>query len=169
MNDRAAALLAARRGRLADLLGHPLPPAAGGSGVPLTESEARFLQEEGESLYWNELEWENLTDEEQLDDGPLIPLTFPGFLAYVRGLLLDEVMPDALAPAAPRPEAVEGLLGFLAVRVGELEDAQGGEGPESERARQELELTRGLLDLVLGLLHGLPPEVLDGPRGGTSG
>lgn len=166
MNDRAAALLAARRGRLADLLGQTLPPVAGGTRSPLTEAEARFLQEEGESLYWNELEWENLTDEEQLDDGPLVPLTFPGFLAYVRGLLLDEVMPDALAPAEPRPEAVEGLLRFLARRVGELEEAQGGEGTEAERARQELDLTRGLLDQVLALLHGLPPELLDAPRGG---
>lgn len=169
MNDRAEALLAAHRGRLSDLLGRALPPVATGTGVPLTEAEARFLQEEGESLYWNELEWENLTEEEQLDDGPLVPLTFPGFLAYVRGLLLDEVMPDALAPAEPRPEAVEGLLRFLARRVGELEDARGGEGAEADRVRQELDLTRGLLDQVLALLHGLPPELLDRPRGSAAG
>ncbi len=167
MDDRADALLAARRERLSELLGRDLPPATPGHGTPLTGAEADHLQEEGENLYWNELEWENLTDEESLDDGPLVPLTFPGFLAYVRGLLLDEVMPDALAPASPRPEAVERLLHFLARRVLELEAAQGGEGSESDRARQELELTSGLLDLVLGLLHGVPPEALDAPGAGA--
>ena len=53
---------------------------------------AGFLREEAEDLYWNELEWEHITDEEALEEGPLTTLTFPGFLAYVRGLLLREVM-----------------------------------------------------------------------------
>lgn len=154
--------------RLARTLGHPLPPPKPGSSVPLTEREARFLQEEGENLYWNELEWEHITDEERLDDGPLAELTFPGFLAYVRGLLLDEVMPDALSPPEPRPEAVEGLLRFLAARVAELEAVDPG-GAEGSRARTEALLTRRLLDLVLALLHGVPRELLDAPETGAPG
>lgn len=169
MDHRSDALLAARRDRLSNLLGTALPPVPAGSGTPLTEAEARYLQEEGESLYWNELEWEHLTEEEQVDGAPLVAPTFPGFLAYVRGLLLDEVMPDALAPASPRPEAVEGLLQFLAVRVVELESSRGGDEGDEERALQELELTRGLVDVVLGLLHGVPPEALDAPGAGAAG
>ena len=73
-----------------------------------------YLKGEALDLYWNELEWEHLTDEEALEEGPLTPLTFPGVLAFVRGLLLHEVMPDSLAPANPRPQVVEDILDFLA-------------------------------------------------------
>jgi len=162
MTDPAEDILQDARARLARILGSPLPAPLPGAGAPLTPSEARYLQEEGESLYWNELEWEHITDEEQLDGGPLAELTFPGFLAYVRGLLLNEVMPDAQAPAEPRPEAVDGLLGFLARRIVELEGGGGDvQDPEAERVSAELALTRRLVDLVLGLLHRLPREALD--------
>ena len=71
---------------------------------------------------WNEREWEHSTDEEALDEGPIAEMTVPGLLAYVRGLLLTEVMPDALSPANPRPTVVADLLAFLAGRIVELED-----------------------------------------------
>lgn len=161
MTESAEDLLQSARARLARVLGAPLPSPRPGAGAPLTEAEAAYLQEEGESLYWNELEWEHITDEEQLDGGPLAELTFPGFLAYVRGLLLDEVMPDAQAPAEPRPEAVEGLLRFLAGQVMDLQESAGGTGPEAERVEVEVALTRRLLDLVLALLHRIPREALD--------
>lgn len=161
MTESAEDLLRSARARLARVLGAPLPSPRPGAGAPLTGAEAAYLQEEGESLYWNELEWEHITDEEQLDGGPLAELTFPGFLAYVRGLLLDEVMPDAQAPAEPRPEAVEGLLLFLAGQVLDLQESAGGEGPEAERVEVEIALTRRLLDLVLALLHRIPREALD--------
>jgi hypothetical protein len=161
MTQSAEDLLQSARARLARVLGAPLPSPRPGAGAPLTGAEAAYLQEEGESLYWNELEWEHITDEEQLDGGPLAELTFPGFLAYVRGLLLDEVMPDAQAPAEPRPEAVEGLLLFLAGQVLDLQESAGGEGPEAERVEVEIALTRRLLDLVLALLHRIPREALD--------
>jgi len=162
MTDPAEDILQDARARLARILGSPLPAPLPGAGAPLTPSEARYLQEEGESLYWNELEWEHITDEEQLDGGPLAELTFPGLLAYVRGLLLNEVMPDSQALAEPRPEAVEGLLRFLALRILDLEG--GGRGvhePEAERVSVDLALTRRLVDLLLGLLHRIPGEALD--------
>ena len=162
MTDAPEDILQDARARLARILGSPLSAPLPGAGAPLTPSEARYLQEEGESLYWNELEWEHITDEEQLDGGPLAELTFPGFLAYVRGLLLNEVMPDAQAPAEPRPEAVEGLLRFLAGRVIELEGGEGGiQEPEADRVSMELVLTRRLVDLLLGLLHRIPRDALD--------
>ncbi len=65
-------------------------------------------------------------------------------------------MPDAKAPASPRPEVVEDILGFLAARVVELEDGLAGPDPESEeRMRTELEMTSRLVDLVLYQYHGL--------------
>jgi hypothetical protein len=96
------------------------------------------LLEDGRDLYWNELEWEHITDEEAVDAGePLIELMFPGLLAYVRGLLLTEVNPDSLAPAEPRPSGPAG---------------------ERNRSRGELRATDRLIGLILYLYHGLTPE-----------
>jgi len=136
MTDRAKTLLNGRRERLEEILGRPLPyPESGASDLA---PEARsFLRDEAEDLYWNELEWENITDEEQVEDGALTEMAFPGFLAFVRGLLLTEVMPDALAPASPRTEAVEDILRFLAGRVVELEDSLSGVSPDDARRLEE--------------------------------
>jgi hypothetical protein len=165
MTDPVADLLRSSREHLAQRLGRPLPAPHPGSAVPLTEAEARHLQGEGESLYWNDLEWEGITDEESLDSGPLAELTFPGFLAFVRGLLLEEVMPDSQAPADPRPEAVEALLGFLAGRVVRLR--AGGEGGEGSSPQLELRLAERLIELVLALLHRIPAAELEGRGAGA--
>src|SRR5690606_38435314 len=110
--------LARRRARLERLLQHALvPPRASG----VSEEKRSFLREEAEELYWNELEWEKLTSEEMRTGGSeLVELAFPGFLAFINGLLLKEVMTDSLAPAAPRPEVVDDVLLFLTRRYLEL-------------------------------------------------
>ncbi|MFW5947007.1 MAG: hypothetical protein ACOCUW_00830, partial [Gemmatimonadota bacterium] len=105
-----------------------------------------------EELYWNELSWEQVTEEEGLAESGLVELTFPGFLAFIEGLLLKEVMPDSLAPASPRPEVVEDILLFLAARcvqLGELSD---------EESRMEREVTTRLIDLVLYRQHDVDVE-----------
>jgi len=162
MTDPVETLLEERRRALVGALGRPLPPPVAPTGPGPSAEERRFLQEEGEAFYWNELEWENLTEEERVDGEPLAELAFTGFLAYVRGLLLEEVMPDSLAPAEPRPEVVEALLSFLAGRVLELreEGEPSGESPE-------LALTRRLLDLVLGLLHRVSAQEMEGSGSGA--
>ena len=135
----------------------PNPP-----GAPLLEEEKAYLKEEGENLYWNELEWEKLTSEERVDEEFLTEMAFPGFLAFVRGLLLDEVMPDSLAPAQPRPEVVESLLGFLAQRVVELEEETARlDGEELDHKEAELKMTSRLVDLVLYRVHDLAPEEIE--------
>ena len=58
--------LARRRARLENLLQHRLKPRAS-SGLP--EPRRNFLREEAEELYWNELEWEKLTEEEMSAEG----------------------------------------------------------------------------------------------------
>lgn len=156
MTDRVSTLLGGRRERMERQLGRKLEEPQTGPRAPLAPKVRAFLGEEAEDLYWNELEWENITDEEALEEGPLTELAFPGFLAFIRGLLLSEVMPDALAPASPRPEVVEDILQFLASRVVELEDGLAGSEDDGEaRMRTELDMTSRLIDLVLYQFHGL--------------
>jgi hypothetical protein len=146
-------LLARRRARLEHLLQHPLVPPRS-SGV--SEERRTFLREEAEELYLNELEWEKLTEEEMRAGGSeLVEMAFPGFLAFIDGLLLKEVAADSLAPASPRPEVVEDVLLFLARRYLELL-------PETDAAlRLEREMVERLIDLVLYRLHGLPVDGYD--------
>ncbi len=159
MTDRVGILLGGRRERLERLLGRALSAPNTGPRGPLSASVRSHLLEEAEDLYWNELEWENITDEEALEGGPLAELTFPGVLAFVRGLLLTEVMPDALAPASPRPEVVEDILSFLSARVVELEDGLADPDlTEGDTMRGELGMTSRLLDLVLYRYHELGAE-----------
>lgn len=155
MTDRVSTLLGGRRERLERQLGRTVDQPRTGPRAPLSPKTRAFLCEEAEDLYWNELEWEHITDEEALEEGPLTELAFPGFLAFVRGLLLTEVMPDAKAPASPRPEVVEDILGFLAKRVVELEDGLAADGESEEQMRTELDMTSRLIDLVLYQYHGL--------------
>ncbi|HEX6308809.1 MAG TPA: hypothetical protein VFZ69_11510 [Longimicrobiales bacterium] len=145
--------LARRRARLEHLLQHALvPPRPSG----LSEDRRSFLREEAEELYWNELEWEKLTSEEMRTGGSeLVELAFPGFLAFINGLLLKEVNRDSQAPPSPRPEVVEDVLLFLARRYLELL-------AEIEPAKKlEREMTERLIDLVLYRLHGLRVDGFD--------
>jgi hypothetical protein len=149
--DRGRELLARRRHRLGRLTGRPVDPPAVPDDLP--EERRRFLVEEAMELYWNELSWEQVTEEEGLSDNGLVELTFPGFLAFIEGLLLREVMPDSTAPARPRPGVVEDVLGFLAARCIQLHDRA-----EDEDARVEGEVTERLIDLVLYRQHDIDVE-----------
>jgi hypothetical protein len=141
--------LARRRARLEKLLQHPLvPPRA--SGVP--EAKRTFLREEAEELYWNELSWEKLTAEELQRGSIVVEMAFPGFLAFIDGLLLREAGPDSPVPASPRPQVVEDVLLFLSGRYVELD------GQTDAEAAMEREMTLRLMDLVLYRLHRLQGE-----------
>ena len=141
------ALLAWRRLRLTRVLGHDLtvPPPSG----DLPSENRAFLLQQAEELYWEELSWERLTGDEGLGGSGLVELAFPGFLAFVRGLLLAETTEDSLAPARPRPEVVEDILVFLASRWIVLE------GDTDREHGIERDATMRLIDLVLYRLHGV--------------
>ena len=165
MNDRATTLLKARREKLERALGRPLAVPEPASGPELSESERDHLRTAATDLYLNELAWENITEEEQVEGEPLAELAFPGFLAFIQGLLLEKVMPDSLAPANPRPEIVEDLVQFLAQRVVALQDEMGGGGEgDAEQEARDLALTDRLLDVVLFRLHGVDPADAEGFR-----
>ncbi len=159
-NDRAQALLTRHRERIRSHTGRPLrEPAVPPAEEPLTPEQHDYLLGEAKDLYWNDLEWENVTEEERMEGGPVPELTFPGVLAFTRGLLLTEVPSDSPVGPSPRPEVVEDFLAFLAGRVVDLEAAAGGEvGEEGDRSALELRMTRGLLDRVLMIYHGIPTE-----------
>ena len=159
MTDRESTLLAGRVKRIEQILGATLPPPVLAPSPPLREEERDHLREAAEELYWNELEWEKLTGEERLDEEFLTELAFPGFLAFVRGLLLAVTMPDALAPPRPSPEVVQDILVFLAARIVEFE-GQAAASDEEDRLHRaaELKMTDRLVDLVLYLLHRLESE-----------
>jgi hypothetical protein len=162
MRDRVATLIQGRRERLTRALGRPLV-APVKDDTPLPEASRTHLLDEARDLYWNELEWEHITEEEATDGPPLSELTFPGLLAFVRGLLLTEVQPDALAPAEPRPQVVDDLMIFLGHRILELEEAinAGAPADELDRLRGELTTTDRLLDLVLYRYHGLADDEVE--------
>jgi hypothetical protein len=162
MNDRASTLLGGRRERIERILERRLGPPMTGPSGPLTDENRAYRLEEAVDLYWNELEWEHITDEEALEHGPLTTLAFPGFLAYVRGLLLSKVMPDSLSPANPRPQVVLDILEFLAKRVLELEDGLAApDVSEADRLNAELRMTSDLIDQVLYVYHELSLEEVE--------
>jgi len=164
MTDRASTLIDARRSRMAKALGRSLP-APKGSDSSLSEDEREHLIQSAQDLYWNELEWEHITEEERTQEGKLTELAFPGFMAFIRGLLLDRVMPDAMAPAEPRPEMVDETLVFLAGRVVELQDQLESEADDDpDQTREELKMTDRLIDLVLFAYHDVDPGDVEGFR-----
>lgn len=149
----AQALLELRRAKLKDLVGRPVRRVGEGA-EPLEADKAEYLRREAEDLFWNELSWEELTDEEVIGGGHLTELVFPGLLALVDGLLVEQAPADSLAPARPHPDVVEDILGFLAARhaafTAELE-----RGADSERIVWARAMTGRLIDLVLCRLYGV--------------
>lgn len=145
--------------KIEQILGRTLPPMPGALPPSLETVERDHLRENAEELYWNELEWEKITGEERLDEEFLTEMAFPGFLAFIRGLLLSVTMPDSLAPASPAPEVVCDTLRFLARRVVELEEEVArSEGEEREHREAELMMTSRLVDLVFYTFFDFGPD-----------
>ena len=151
----AQAFVEQRRTRIASALGRPLEPAGQGA-EPLPHDRLSFFRKEAEELYWNELEWEELTDEEAITGGHLTEMVFPGFLAFVNGLLNCSVPAGTAVPPKPHPDAVEEILTFLGERhaeaVAELES-----GVDSQKVVWARMMTAHLTDLVLYRLYQLTP------------
>jgi len=165
--EKVRDLVRSRRAALQEAVGRALRDPRGTEDPPLTGARRNYLTEELLELYWNDLEWENVTEEERMEGGGIPELTFPGVLALIRGLLLTEVAVDAMAAAEPRPEIVSDFLDFLAGRILDLREAAWGEpGDDGDRAALDLRMTEGLLDRALMEYHGLSPEdvgILDQP------
>ncbi|HEU0013423.1 MAG TPA: hypothetical protein VFQ45_07050 [Longimicrobium sp.] len=144
-----------RRTRICGALMRPAQ-VVGAHAEPLPADRLESMRREAEELYWNELEWEELTAEEAIPGGHLTEMVFPGFLAYVEGLLVDQVPDDALAPARPHPDAVEEILSFLGERFAEA-TAELEAGADSQKLVWARAMTSRLVDLVLYRLYRLSP------------
>ena len=127
-----------RRARIREAVGRSGPEF---SCIPLSSERLDFLRREAEELYWNELAWEQITDEEVVQGGHLTEMVFPGFLAFVEGLL-------ARGAAQPHPDAVERILAFLGDRFVELSAALEA-GADSRRKVWARAMTCQLIDLVV--------------------
>ncbi len=126
----------------------------------LSPERLEFIRREAEELYWNELSWEQLTDEEAVAGGHMTEMVFPGFLAFVDGLLVDRVPAGAPNPARPHPDAVEEILTFVAERYAaatrELEA-----GADSQKVVWARMMSSELVDLVLYRLYRLSPAEVE--------
>jgi hypothetical protein len=152
---QSRAFVERRRERICAAVGRSLRPA-----MPLHEllppERLEFFRREAEELYWNELEWEELTDEEAIAGGHLTELVFPGFLAFVEGLLVDVARHESFATARPHPDAVQAILDFLGERYADT-TADLEAGADSQRLVWARAMTVRLIDLVLYRLYRLSP------------
>jgi hypothetical protein len=151
----AQAMVEMRRARVVVAVGarNGTPSVEPASTPP--ERLAFFLREV-EELYWNELAWEQMTDEEAVSGGRFTELVFPGFLTLVDGLLpCCTPEPDQTAPRA-YPDAVEEILTFLGERCATLTAALES-GADSQKVVWARAMSLHLLDLVLYRLYRLSP------------
>lgn len=156
LREGARAHLDLRRSRILGVVARPLQ-VVGSRAEPLPTDRIEHLRREAEDLYWNELSWEQLTDEEMVGGGHLTEMVFSAFLAFIDGLLLEEVLTGSPTPARPHPDAVEAILHFLASRHQQL-TAELADGADSERLVWGRAMTARLIDLVLCRLYRLAPE-----------
>lgn len=148
----AQALIELRRARILAAVARSVRPV-GHAAAPLLPGQRAFLRREAEDLYWNELAWEEMTDEEAITGGHLTELVFPGFLTFVDGLLAGR---DADGPVRPHPDAVEAILSFLGERYAEL-SRELASGADSQRVVWARAMTGQLIDLVFYRLYRLDP------------
>lgn len=158
----AQAFVEQRRTRVLNAIGRA--PYTFPDAEALPADRLAFFRREAEDLYWNELHWEQLTDEEAVAGGHMTEMVFPGFLAFVEGLLVDRVPADALSPARPHPDAVEEILTFVAERYAaasqELES-----GADSQKLVWHRLMASELVDLVLYRLYRLSPAEVEALEG----
>ncbi|MDQ3387863.1 MAG: hypothetical protein M3483_00015 [Gemmatimonadota bacterium] len=155
-----------RRASVSEAVSRPLHAAAP-DAAPISSERLGFFRREAEELYWNELAWEELTEEERVDKGHLTEMVFPGFLAFIDGLLVEHAPADSGAPAAPHPDAVEEILAFLGERYTELRAEVEG-GADSQKAVWAMAMTDRLVDLVFYKLYRLTRaerELVEGAGG----
>lgn len=146
----------ARRNRILESLGRDVRPIS--AGRTLSPERLRYLVNEAEELYWNELAWEELTEEERVSGGPLTELVFPGLLAFIDALLISSDQSESGSGIAvgsgPHTDVVEEILLFLAERHDRVAEDL-GRGADSGNLVWARAMTAHLIDLVLYRLYDL--------------
>jgi hypothetical protein len=119
---------------------------------PTALAARRHLFEEACELYWNELNWEQLTHEELVGEGELTEMVFPGLLTLVDAWLprADNGEPDR--DREHRDVAHDFLL-WLAGRLVELRVQKPEDGTDRDTRKREIQVTDELIDLVTYRLY----------------
>lgn len=124
---------------------------------PTAPDSRKHLFEEACELYWNEMNWEQITDEELTEGGELTEMVFPGLLTLI----------DALLPRSPNGEPDRGrehrdvahdFLLWLAARVVELRSRKDEDSQDRLQTRREAQITDELIDLVTYRLYSITDE-----------
>ena len=131
---------------------------------PTAPASRRHLFEEACDLYWNELNWEQLTDEERISGGELTEMVFPGLLALMDALLTRAENGEPDRDREHRDVAHDFLL-WLAARLVELRTTRPEDDEDRERIAAEIQVTDDLVDLVSCRLYCLTEEEAGRLRG----
>jgi hypothetical protein len=149
----AQSLVELRRARILSSVA-ARPESTGMRQVSPPAEQVAFFLREAEELYWNELAWEQMTDEEIIAGGHLTELVFPGFLALIDGLIPERTTNSQRELSRSYPDAVEGILTFLGDRCATLA-AELQAGADSQQVIWARAMTLRLIDLVLYRLYRL--------------
>jgi hypothetical protein len=114
---------------------------------PTAPAARRHLFEEACELYWNELNWEQLTDEELCAEGELTEMVFPGLLALVSAWLPRSENGEPDRDREHRDVTHDFLL-WLASRLVELRVQKPEDGADRSRIQREVQITDELIDLI---------------------
>ena len=114
---------------------------------PASPAVRQHLFEEACELYWNELSWEQITDEELVGDEELTEMVFPGLLA-----LVDAFLPRAANGEPDRDrehrDVAHDFLEWLAARLVDLRESSPDSDDERENVRRQKAVTDDLIDLI---------------------
>lgn len=127
---------------------------------PARPSVRRHLFEEACELYWNELRWEEISDEERIGDGELTEMVFPGLLALVDALLPRSASGEPDRSREHRDVAHDFLL-WLAGRLVELKKGRPDDNGDRTRIRRETTVLDELIDLILFRLYSLTNQEIE--------
>lgn len=126
---------------------------------PTAPDSRRHLFEEACELYWNEMNWEQITDEELTDGGELTEMVFPGLLTLVDALLPRGANGEPDRGREHRDVAHDFLL-WLAERVVELRSRKEEDPEDRRQTRREEQITDELVDLVTYRLYTITDDEL---------
>ena len=124
---------------------------------PTPAAARRHLFEEACELYWNEMNWEQITDEELTDGGELTEMVFPGLLTLVDALLPRGANgePDR---AREHRDVAHDFLVWIAARLVQLRSRRQESPEDKEQTRRETNITDELLDLVTFRLYQITDD-----------
>ena len=125
---------------------------------PTPQAARTHLFEEACELYWNEMSWEQITDEELTDGGgELTEMVFPGLLT-----LIDALLPRSANGEPDRSrehrDVAHDFLHWLAARLVELRNRRDESQEEKIQTRRETTTTDELIDLVTYRLYSITED-----------